>query len=219
MFQLDDSKSLHKKWWFHHFHPLKHGCLGYQVNIHRLQPRKMKLVGSHWRQWRFLYSNLSERGAKWDFLELFKKPDPWMPQISMVKIRRYMLLYPILRPVGFIATLLVLPLDVQVDHSTKICRFHQADYSLSRGILISQNWRLVWWSAWLAWLPGFQYNQEGVSPPFLGWWTTNCCYLHFGHSNQRSTATKNTLKPPPGQHLVDFYRENVAEYAILTLIL
>ena len=23
MFQLDDSKSLHKKWWFHHFHPLK----------------------------------------------------------------------------------------------------------------------------------------------------------------------------------------------------
>ena len=28
MFQLDNSKSLHKKWFFHHFHPLKTGCLG-----------------------------------------------------------------------------------------------------------------------------------------------------------------------------------------------
>ena len=31
LFQLDDSKSLHKKWLFHHFHPFKPGCLGYQV--------------------------------------------------------------------------------------------------------------------------------------------------------------------------------------------
>ena len=31
LFQLDDSKSLHKKWLFHHFHPFKTGCLGYQV--------------------------------------------------------------------------------------------------------------------------------------------------------------------------------------------
>ena len=31
LFQLDDSKSLHKNWLFHHFHPLKNGCLGYQV--------------------------------------------------------------------------------------------------------------------------------------------------------------------------------------------
>ena len=36
MFQLDDSKSLHKKWWFHHFHPLKHGCLGYQAELFRI---------------------------------------------------------------------------------------------------------------------------------------------------------------------------------------
>ena len=31
LFQLDDSKSLHKNWLFHHFHPLKYACLGYQV--------------------------------------------------------------------------------------------------------------------------------------------------------------------------------------------
>ena len=33
LFQLDDSKPLHKKWWFHHLHPFKTGCLGFQVYI------------------------------------------------------------------------------------------------------------------------------------------------------------------------------------------
>ena len=31
LFRLDDSKSLHKKYLFHHFHPFKTGCLGYQA--------------------------------------------------------------------------------------------------------------------------------------------------------------------------------------------
>ena len=35
MFQLDDSKSLHRKWLFHHFHPFINGCLGFQVDVAR----------------------------------------------------------------------------------------------------------------------------------------------------------------------------------------
>ena len=31
LFQLDDSKSLHKNWLFYHFHPFKTDCLGFQV--------------------------------------------------------------------------------------------------------------------------------------------------------------------------------------------
>ena len=31
LFKLDDSTSLHEKWLFHHFHPLKIGCLEFQV--------------------------------------------------------------------------------------------------------------------------------------------------------------------------------------------
>ena len=34
--QLDDSKSLHKTGLFHHFHPLKSGCLGYQGDINSI---------------------------------------------------------------------------------------------------------------------------------------------------------------------------------------
>ena len=40
LFQLDASKSLYEKWLFHHFHPLKHGCLEFQEMVFPTLPPK-----------------------------------------------------------------------------------------------------------------------------------------------------------------------------------
>ena len=45
LFQCEDSKSLYRKWMFHHFHPFINGCLGFQEDIYPLRSLSAKFQG------------------------------------------------------------------------------------------------------------------------------------------------------------------------------
>ena len=62
LFQSDDSKFLHRKWWlFHHFHPFETGCFGFQV--HRFK----ELLESQLPSLKLTFSHLKMDGWKMSF--------------------------------------------------------------------------------------------------------------------------------------------------------
>ena len=52
LFQLDDSKSLYRKWLFHHFHPFINGCLGLQAIVSSFATNKVHLDSQLFDAWK-----------------------------------------------------------------------------------------------------------------------------------------------------------------------